>query len=256
MNFKTCNPPVLLTKSVLLQRCADFARMGYYHHVTGVVPCDRAASLARKFRDIYLVHLGKDSRYRRKRAGLGNAHLLLWVQAASSKELVFVLMVTDGDHPAHQLERLRDVRGNGNARLQITGYELVRHTRAQSSKPVWTWQMNSECYQAWRNRVLRVIRTNNDFELRQAWYSLHRVPGFSRIRVQAKRIEQLILSDWRRARNGTFPLGHARIRYVQRLAVKFMPLSALLSANRASAEPFATRASTTTLANEIENQHD
>lgn len=232
MKTKTYNPPVLMTKSVLLQRCADLTRLGYHHFVSGLVPYDRAAAFARKFRDTYAVHLGKDARYRRKRARLGNAHLLLWMHDASAHELTFVLLVTDGDHPAHQLEHLRDARGAGRARLTITGYELVRRTRSGSAKPTWTWQMTSECYGRWRDRAIRIIRAKNDLELRQAWYSLHRVPGFAPIRQQAKNIERLMRGEWQRTRRGEFPFRHARIRYIQRLANKSMPLSAVLAAAR------------------------
>ena len=232
MSTKTYNPPVLLSKSVLMQRCADLVRMSYHHHTIGMVSYDRAPALARKFRDAYFVHLGKDARYRRKRAGLGNAHLLLWVQDAAARQLTFVLLVSDGDHPAHQLERLYDARNNGRARLEITGYELVSRTRAGSARPAITWQMDPECYQRWRDRVLRVIRGKNDLELRQAWYSLHRVPGFAPIRQQAKKIEKLMRGEWCRTRRGEFPFAYTRIRYVQRLPATSMPLSAVLSSVR------------------------
>ena len=256
MSTKTFNPPVLLTKSVLLQRCADLVRLGSCFHVSGVVPYDRAPALARKFRDTYLVHLGKDARYRRRRAGLGNAHLLLWMHDPCAYELTFVLLVTHGDHPAHQLERLRDARGNGRERIEITGYELVRRTRTGSTKPVWTWQMTAECYQRWRDRALRVIRIKNDLELRQAWYSLHKVPGFSRIREQAKSVERLMKCDWTRSRRGEFPFSHTRIRYVQRLAVKSKPLSAVLAAPRVSGQHVAIPKETITLTTEHKNHHD
>lgn len=221
------NPPVLLTKSVFLQRCADFVRFGGYRYVSGVVPYARAAALARKFRDTYLVHISKDMRYRRKRAALGNAHLLLWQHDESALELTFVLLVTDGDHPAHVLERLSDARVQ---RLTITGYELVRQTRAgATSKFSWTWRMTETTYQGWRDRVRIAMRTREDLLLRQAWYSLHRVPGFAPIRQQAKKIEALMRGEHKRVRRGPFPFQNTRIRYISRLAVLSKPLSAVLA---------------------------
>lgn len=224
----TYNPPVLLTKSVLLQRCADLVRLGHFWHISGVVPYARAAALARKFRDTYLVHLSKDSRYRRKKnAGLGNAHLLLWQHHETALELTFVLLVTDGDHPAHILERLSDARVQ---RLTITGYELVRQTRAgATSKFSWTWRMTETTYQGWRDRVRMATRSREDLLMRQSWYSLHRVPGFAPIRQQARKIEALMRGEYKRAHRGPFPFSHTRIRYIQRLSVLSKPLSAVLA---------------------------
>jgi hypothetical protein len=220
------NPPVLLTKSVLLQRCADLVRLGHYRYITGIVPYARAAALVRKFRDLYLIHLSKDSRYRRKKAGLGNAHLLLWQHDQAALELIFVLFVTDGDHAAHALERLSDARVQ---RLTITGYELSRHTRVGTSKPTWSWKMSETTYQGWRDRVRSAMRSREDLLLRQAWYSLHRVPGFAPIRQQAKKIEALMRGEHKRVRHGPFPFPYTRIRYIQRLAVLSKPLSAVLA---------------------------
>jgi hypothetical protein len=228
VNSYAYNPPVLLTKSVLMQRCADLVRLGYHNYVVGTVAYDRSPHLARKFRDTYLVHLSKDARYRRKRAGLGNAHLLLWMHDEATRQLTFLLLVTDGEHPAHSLERLRDSR-NARARIEVTGYELVRHTRVGSAKPAWTWQMTADCYQQWRSRVLRVIRTRDVLGLRQAWHSLHRLPGFARIRQQAKKIKKLMHGEWQRSGHGSFPFLNMRIPYVQRLSVIALPLSAVLA---------------------------
>ena len=232
LTIRAYNPPVLLTKSVFLQRCADFVRLGHYGYISGVVPYARAAALARKFRDTYLVHLSKDCRYRRKRAALGNAHLLLWQHDESALELTFVLLVTDGDHPAHVLERLSDARVQ---RLTITGYELVRQTRAgTTAKFSWTWRMTEMTYQGWRDRVRIAMRSREDILLRQAWYSLHRVPGFAPIRQQAKKIEGLIRGEHKRVRRGPFPFPHTRIRYISRLPVRSKPLSAVLAKPPAS----------------------
>lgn len=228
MAAHTYNPKVLLTKSVLMQRCADRCRAGYYFHVAGVVPLERAPALVRKFRDLYVVHLGKDARYRRKRAGLGNAHLLLWQHDRGLRELTFVLLVTGGDHPAHQLERLADVREPAS-RLVITGYELIRQTRPDSSAPAVTWRMTAQTYQEWRNRIIAAVRGRDAMGLRQAWWSLHRAPGFAPIRRQARAIAKLARAEYGRVRSGPFPHSPLRLRYVERLPDKALPLSAVLA---------------------------
>ena len=225
--MQTYEPRVLLTKIAFMQRCADLVRRNPFF-VTGAVPLSRAPALVRKFRDLYLIGAQKDSRYRRKCAGLGNAQLLLWRPEAESAELVFVLFVSElGDHPARILERLRDAREPGG-RLEVTGYELIRHTRAGSHRPAWTWRMTAATYQGWRDRVRACVRHRNALELRQAWYSLHRVPGFAAARAQGKRIRELVRTEYRRANGLTLPLATPRLRYIERTPSNAVPLSALL----------------------------
>ncbi len=221
------NPKVLLTKTVFMQRCADHIRAGYYLQTTGVVPLARATALVRKFRDLYLVHLGKDARYRRKRAGLGNAHLLLWKHAEEMPELTFALLVTPVDHPAHQLEKLADSREPAG-RLELTGYELIRQTRPGSTAPAWTWRMTDDTYQRWRERVLGVIRTRDDVGLRQAWYSLHLAPGFAPIRRQVRQVEKLGRAEYPRVRGRPFIYAPRRPPYVARLPDNALPLSIVI----------------------------
>lgn len=209
-----------------MQRCADHVRAGYFLHTTGVVPLDRAPAFARKFRDLYLVHLDRNSRYRRKGCGLGNAHLLLWADASLEGHLVFVLLVTHGDHAAARLENLSDARTRP---LEITGYELVRQTRGGSAVPAWSWRQTEITYLAWRDRIRRVIRSHDDLALRQAWYSLHRAPGFAPIRRPVRKLIKLAKDEYNRVRSDNFPFAPERIRYVARLPNGGLPLSAVIA---------------------------
>jgi hypothetical protein len=223
------DPIILTTKSVLMQRCADLARSGYVLHTQGVVSLDRAAAIVRKFRDHYLVHSNKDARYRRKRSGIGNAHLLLWHPDYTSHDLTFVLLVSAaGDHPAKRLEMLKDARERGQ-RLEITGYELLQMTRAGARHPGWTWRMMDRTYQGWRDRVLDAVRHRDDLKLRQAWYSIHRVPGFAPARAQAKKIIRLVRAEWSRTRAVPFPFSELRVLYIRRLPTVGLRLSTLLA---------------------------
>ena len=57
----TYNPLVFDRKSVFMQRIADHARAGYLNWTSGEVPVQKAALLARKFADLYLVGLTIDT---------------------------------------------------------------------------------------------------------------------------------------------------------------------------------------------------
>jgi len=47
-------------------------------------------------------------RFKRKKLGLGNAVLMLLAGQGAEARVHFVLMVSAGDHPAQQLERLQN----------------------------------------------------------------------------------------------------------------------------------------------------
>ena len=126
------DPIVLRTKTVYMQRINDFIRVQHRCHASGEVSLDHCTALARKFRGLYPVHLGKDARYRRKKAELGNAHLLPWQQPNVEALLLCLtlLLVTGGDHhPGHRLEpNLRNVCDRHGLVL-LTDCEFMLHYR-------------------------------------------------------------------------------------------------------------------------------
>lgn len=220
------DPHVLTHKSALMQRLDDYVRQGYHLHTSGSLPLEKAAAFIRKIAPLYMVNAGKDERYRRKKAGLGNARLLLWQPEPPEGQLAWWLLVTDGEHPAHQLERLKDAYGPN--RLTCTGYELLQLTRKGQEAPSWTWRMSNETYDGWRTRIIQAVRARTDAPLRQAWLSLYRVPGFSGNRKQVGKLVALVRAEWARSRAEPFPLGRSRLGYVQRLKTGYKPLSAVL----------------------------
>lgn len=212
-----------------MQRCSEFARKGYFYYVTGEVPIEKVTTLVRKFSENYRTDQNKDARYRRKKAGLGNAELLLYQLNAITFQ--FILMVTDGDHPAHKCEKLRDVRDPATA-LTITGYQLVRATREGASKPAWTWRMSDKVYKGWRERFIGDIRHHADGALMDAWFSLHKSPGFAGIRQQVFKIQKLARAELKR--NGRYSeqkvllSRECRSYYTRLVKAETLPLSAVL----------------------------
>lgn len=224
--------PVLLRKTSTMQCIADYVRSGYTCATQGVVAIDRATAFVRKMRDHYLVHVGKDMRYRRKRMGLGNAALVLWQHDERVPALTWVLLVTPPElqhrHPAHALERLTDVTAR-RGRITLDSYELVRATRHGAMRPSWTWQLTRDATLRWRDRFADAIRRRDFVDLQRAWYSLHRMPGFAPIRKQAQQIRGHARAEWKCSMgSSTFPCSNSRIWYVSRHAHEAVPLSAVV----------------------------
>jgi len=227
----TYNPLVFDRKSVFMQRIADHARAGYLNWTSGEVPVQKAALLARKFADLYLVGLTKDTRFKRKKLGLGNAVLLLWEGQAEAKSHVhFVLMVSTGDHPAHQLERLQDAK---SSRIQVTGYELLELPRAGQDHPAWTWRMTAEAYKHWEYRIEQVTKSKNPRLAAAAFYSLYQSPGFAGIRSQVGHLVKHWRGAWKRVKRSDEPFFPPRtLYYVSRLPDSGKQLSVLVAKTR------------------------
>lgn len=193
--------------STYLQRLQDGVARGYTHWVAGTVPPKKLKALAEKFARFYRIDRTSLERTRDKAKGIGCARLVVFcpepkVDATEVVPAAWVLQLTGpdlGKHPAHAVEKLRDCREIGG-RLRHGHYELVRMTKPQQPKPVWTWRLTDKDDDAWRDRLLQLIRNHSDLDLRQSIHVLTRLPGFAGVRRQVKRHYQLIRSEWRRSR--------------------------------------------------------
>lgn len=190
---RTFDPLVYSSKSVFLQRVQACVIDGYRHYTSGTATPAAALGLARKFKSVYAVDCDKNSRYRRKQQGLGNARLLLF----QNPELLmdFVLLVTPGLHPAHQLERLADIRTQSLAYREL---ELVQLTLKGRSKPGLTWRLSAEAMEGWRHRLHLATVHCNEAELRQCWNSLYRTLGFGGVRRQVGELVSFWCKEWAR----------------------------------------------------------
>jgi hypothetical protein len=162
---------VIIHRLSLLQRAADLVRSGHYAHATGVVDAEKAMSWARKAERYYAVLLDRNRRARAKVRGEGSAYLLF--HELEPGRLLWVLLVTDGDHPAHRLEHLQHAL-EPTQRLELFGYELVRLTKEGIDRPVWTWRMSAQSYEALRMRVIDTVRRGDALAVRQLISSLYR----------------------------------------------------------------------------------
>jgi len=189
------DPTVLMSKTVFLQRVQEAVIAGYRLYTQGTIALEKAPGLFRKFKDLYLVHLDKNARYRRKAASLGNARLI--VRFNEDFALDFFLLVSPGEHPAHQLEKLGDIRKRP---LVYKEFELILLTLKGRTKPGLTWRLSMDTMAAWKQRLHLYTVHYNRLELFRAWYSLYRVPGFGGIRRQVGELVGYWRKEWKQHR--------------------------------------------------------
>lgn len=190
------NPFIFEYKTPFMQRIADVVRAGHVLYVMGTIPVEKAGFLAHKFETQFQAHLSKIESCRARKRGEGSSRLL-FLHQGNGEDLTWVLLFQPGSAPDQSGQKWRDVLTD---KIILTGYELVRHTRAGSSKPAWTWRYTLKQYDLLRDSIVNAIRNKRDMDLRQLMHSISRSPGFAGIREQVKKLNELIQSEWKRRR--------------------------------------------------------
>ena len=211
---------VFTKKTAYMQRIADVVRTGHHWHVSGVVPMGKVGSLYDKFSRLYNVDISKLEASRKRKVGYASARLFLLHQE-DAQDLRWILLKTDGRAVVDGTEKLEHWQYalDADQRVTVTGYELVRITKAHAQRPVWTWRYTKEREAALRNGLVLIIRQKSDQGLRELIHTLWRSPGFAGIRMQVKKLGDLIRSEWKRSRGKgeVMPEIPARLGYVRRL---------------------------------------
>lgn len=201
---------------------------GYSRYTSGEIPSKKAETMYLKFSDRYGVAMTSPQKCRAKARGEANAFFVAWKDG----DIVhWWLLATKGEGHINSLETLHDVSAKKH-RIEITGYELVQTTRLQTQKYQgglrWSWRMTKETYQGWEERLKTAVRHFSDDGMRQAIYSLKRVPVFSESRKQALALAKFAKDDWKRIRKDEWPYGDVRLGWFGRFkAGETIPVESL-----------------------------
>lgn len=201
------NQAIYLHKTDVMKRIQHLVSHGYLHYIQGEIAPKKLEAFILKMSDRYEIQRTAQQRWRAKGKGICSTELVL----LASDPVKFWILATEGEGLVHQLESLSDAR-NKAARLEITGYELVRVPK-KDGKPSWTWRMTSENYEAWQERIKSAVRRFNDDLVRQALWSLKRVPGFSESRRQAFKLQAFAKAQWKRTQKGKWPYENIFVGY-------------------------------------------
>ncbi|AKK25125.1 hypothetical protein [Pandoraea oxalativorans] len=226
---------VIRYKTLLMQRLLDLVRHGYRHHTAGTVKADRAEALCVKFGERYDVFVNMNQRAYRKTLGKANARLIL-ADLDHGESLHWFLMVTDGEHDAHKLEKLKDALSQGE-RVHVSGYELLKlpHAKAAGGGVRLTWRMCAETERAWRFQIRSTVRSKRADELVPVLAkSLYQTPGFHTTRVQVGRLVAFLTAEWVRSGRKADALAlPGALPYVRRMADENFTLYDWLAAGAA-----------------------
>ena len=193
-------------KTDFMREVVRLVAHGYHYWTTGTTDPKKLSGLMLKFDDRYAINATPQQRYRRKSKGDSNTQFLAWQDETGA--VIWLLLVTEGEGVVRQLEALKDCRER-KTRIGLTGYELVKTPRkGEGATAQWTWRIDSENFKAWEERLKTAVRKwhpHNDDLLKQALWSLRRIPGFSESRRQAFALEQFAQGQWKRTQRGEWP---------------------------------------------------
>jgi len=174
-----------------------------------------------------------------KKKGQANAKLLMYPKPYSN-EFLWWLLVTDGTGNAEKLEKLKSAIAPKTRLQWLDDYEIVAIMREGRTTPNITWRMTKKCYNAWHTRIRQAIRSNADDKLRQATWSLHRVPGFSELRLQVKQLRLQVIKEHKRSRSNKDdePLMPKSVSYVTNADTSTVLLSQIVRRMAIGLRPF------------------
>jgi len=224
------DPPIQRYKTVLMQRIQKSLSSGYYYHFSGRISYRKAESLAAKFAEKYKVHVGQTQRYRNKQSGKASAYLYLF-PIPESTDFWWIVMLTEGEHPARTSESLSDARHKRcRIRLWDNSYQAIRRPR-DDGKSAWTWEMTKTHYESWKSRLKSAIQNKNTQKISETLNSLGRVPGYAGLRINCKALlkygYKLYNSAYRN--NGGNPFKRRLVPWIKgSLPNSVYPLSALI----------------------------
>lgn len=190
--------PVFIKKAPYMQRIADLVRSGHTVYTNGVVEKEKGLNLVKKFSTRYAINIDKMAASRDRKAGLSSCRLLILNLESDPDNLTWILLINKGsDFDIEDGEKWKSALSD---RIQLTGYELVRLTRAGSKSPRWTWKYTKSMHDYLRNEIIMSIRNKRDDKVEQLIHELWRTPGFSGARDQVKKFGELIRAEWKRSR--------------------------------------------------------
>lgn len=213
-----------VNQTATMRLLLEVVQRGSTRWTSGVVHARKAEALALKFARRYATQLTPTQRARHKAGGAANATLVMAAAGAQSPLINWWLLVSPGDGPVVQQERLRECRAprEGLIYPDAVGeprYVLdhVQHRREQGGGRRWTWCLARDRAADHRARLLELVRSHGRGvprvdDLQAHLDALARMPMFHGIREQVKGLVAL-------TRTSAAPSLAQRVRWPEALAI-------------------------------------
>lgn len=197
---------LILTRLGFLQQIQRLAVNGYYFYKIGVIPANKLPAAMRAFKEKYAVNPTSQQAWRAKLKGKASAHLLVYpnIDEYQSQDFMCVLMVSEGEHPAHTSESLSNLRLR-RERLSVFGYELVQKPNPRAGLS-FTFRLNATVFNSLQSRLIQAVRRKNLTEVADVVREINFLTPFNGVKQQKRLLRELLLSEYEHRFSWEFPL--------------------------------------------------
>lgn len=187
---------LILTRLSFMQQTQKAATSGYVYYTTGTCPAIKLPGLVKKFEKSYQVNQTRQQVYRKKQKGDASAKFFVYAHPTDKTAFFWVLMLTQGQHLAHALEDLHDLRAR-KSRLSYGDYQLIQKPSSKG-KPAFTWSLTTDAYHYYASLIRKTLRSHHAGAAQDLMKHLSVMPGFSGVRKQRKDLQKIWQGEARR----------------------------------------------------------
>lgn len=197
---------LILTRLGFLQQIQRLAVNGYYFYKIGVIPADKFPAAMKAFREKYSVNPTSQQAWRAKLKGKASAHLLVYpnIDEYQSQDFLCVLMVSEGEHPAHTSESLSDLRLRRD-RLSVFGYELVQKPNPRAGLS-FTFRLTATVFNAFQSRLIQAIRRKNLTAAADVVREINYLTPFNGVKQQKRLLREVLVNEYEHRFAWEFPI--------------------------------------------------
>lgn len=182
---------LITTRLSFLQQIQKAAISGYHFYTSGTIEIEKLPSLIRKFQTQYQTNQTRQQAYRKRQQGQASAKFYCYADETdlNGTKIFWVLLFTEGTTPAQQTEILKDLRIK-KQRFEYSDYQLIQKPRTDG-KQKFTFQLKTDSFNYYQEQIRKRTRNKNYHELNKLIIHLNKMPGFSAIRTQKKKLNAI-----------------------------------------------------------------
>ena len=201
--------------SIVLQRLLDFVNFGYTHYVCGSATVDDSEQVVALFQMNYQSCISRYQRWKRTSMGLGNVHLVLYIEG---DQVYWWLLATPpevGRHTIHETDNLKNAL-IAEERIEKDGFELVRLPKKGTDRTKLTWRMTASTFDGFSKDIVDAVRSRSYHRMQRVLYRLWSNPGFNGIRSQVGKLMVQYWAEVKRASIKDAPKPPDKLYYLNR----------------------------------------
>jgi hypothetical protein len=181
---------LITTKTGFLRAIQQAAGNGYFYYFQDTIDYTSLLEYVKSIHDTYDVNRTPQQAWRAGKKGL--PRIKFFLHPADTDNLHVILMTTKNN----EKNTLPDLRLK-RYRVTIGDYRLIQKP-TQNGKKSFTWALTPEATEYHIDTLKKVVRSKQDFKIRQKIAEIESLSSFSGVRDQRKRLQSVLKSESRR----------------------------------------------------------